>query len=532
MKLKAALKKFDFVKRLKLPEELWPKVIANLVVVSKGAKNKYVTPIGKKFDPIELLVDWEILYEQHEHKLNAPLREIEMQQQDKFGTRSEAAPWIERKPGLIASYQSQTDNFNPNFYHFDDGEADLAPLSKAETMLKVKHNTNSGMPFLTNKGKALRRTLDEYDELLDRKDPCVLFTRTSENGKTRNVWGYPFADIFYEMSFFVPFLNHMRKKWWQASVISPEEVDRRLTVMIKEAISSDRILYSVDFNAFDASCAWQTIVKAFDYIKRCFDPDFGEFLDEICVRFYTISIITPTGVLRGKHGVPSGSCFTNLIDSLIQAGTALTLDFINECEMMINGDDGVYMMHRENITQFEDNWKQARLNLGKDKVKIAPDWCTYCQRFYHIDYIKDDHIGGIYPLFRALNRLVWLENFVDLRKMRISSRDHFGIRTLTILEQCKYHPLFEIFVRFILEREKYALDVTEEGLASYTNSIRKGRYTPEEELNAPDGVNYAGIRNFESYKLVQKIIETEGYFDVVDLEALEGPLDEVYTLED
>lgn len=519
MRLKEALKKFDFVKRLKIPEKLYPTIVANLAAVLKGSDNKYITPLGKTHDPIELIVAWDEVFQANAHKLNAPLLDIEAEQRRKFGPRSRAKPWVERKPGLLASFHSQIDNFTPPFFKFEDGEHNLCPLSMTETLLKVRNNTSSGMPMLTSKGKATAHLMENFDELIDREDPCVLYTRTAESMKTRNVWGYPYADIFYEMMFFVPFLDHMRKKYWQASVISPDLVDVRLTEMILKAIESGRILYSVDFDGFDASVAWQTIICAFEYIKSCFDPKFEQFIDRICKRFYTIGIITPTGILRGKHGVPSGSCFTNLIDSIVQAATALTNDFIKECEMMINGDDGVYILSRENIPAFTATFIRARLNLGTSKSNIAENWCTYCQRFYHIDYIKDDLIGGIYPVYRALNRLVWLESFTNLRKMRISSRDHFGIRTLTILEQCKYHPLFEQLVRFILEREKFALNVSEDGLIAYAQGLAKGREMVEDELNFTENTSFVGIMNFESYKLVQKIISEEGYFDIVDFGA-------------
>jgi len=527
VKYKEAEKKFDFVKRLNLSDDkLKQKVFANLLGILKGSENKYITPLGKSADPIELLVDWTIIVNANKHKLNAPLLAIELEQRSKFGPRSQALPWVDRKPGLVRSFKNQIDDFNPPWYDFNDGKEDMAPLGVTETLEKVKRNTNSGLPRLTTKGKAIDNCIENFDDLLKRKDPCMLYTRTAESYKTRNVWGYPLADIFYEMMFFVPFLAHMREKFWQASIVSPELVDVRLTSIILTAIQCGKCLYSVDFKEFDASVSWQTIVRAFKYIKSTFDPLFHEPLDYICERFYTIGIVTPTGILRGKHGVPSGSCFTNLVDSLVQAATALSNDFIKECEMMVNGDDGVYIMFRDEIPKFEATFKQARLKLGKDKVHIADDWCTYCQRFYHIDYIKDGLIGGIYPTFRALNRLVWLEAFTDFNskvkpgEKRISSKDHFGIRTLTILEQCKYHPLFEDLVRFILEREKFALDISNEGITAYAQALSKGRISDEEDLNVPDGTNFVGIRSFESYKIVQKIISEEGYFDIVDLDAL------------
>lgn len=529
MKLKQALKKFDFLKRLKIGIKVTIKVISNLSLIIKGSDNKYMTPIAVDPSPIELLVAWDYVFEENKHKLNAQLLEMEQNQRNKFGPRSVMIPWADRKQSLLSSFSSQTPNFNPDFHHFNDAPGNLCPITESEVIMKIKVNTSAGFPYLTTKGKALKPKeegeipmLDNYDEILDRDDPCMLYTRTAESKKTRNVWGYPIAKIFYEMYFFFPFLDYMKTKFWQASIVSPVLVDTRITAMIKEAIRTGKVLYSVDFVAFDTSCSWQLIIKAFDVIKSCYAPCFGEFIDKICLWFYTIPIVTPTGILRGNHGVPSGSSFTNVIDSLIQAGSALTLDFIEECWMIINGDDGVYMMYSDRVGEFEQMWKKQRLNLGKDKVLISNVSCTFCQRLYHIDYIKDDFIGGVYPVYRALNRLIWLEKFTNLRKIGITSRDHFGIRTLTILEQCKYHPLFEELVRFVLHREKFALDVSKTGTVKYLQELTKGRELLD-QLNETHLVSSTGIKEFESYKLVQRIIAEEGYADIVDLEALAKP---------
>lgn len=539
MKLRAALKKFDFIDKIKIPGVNAVLVlISNLVLILKGIDKKHLTPFASSYPdksvppeliPLSILVDWDMVFEKNKHKLNAPLLEFDLNQRKSFGPRSVAVPWPERKQGLLSSFHCQVDNFTPVFYSLEDdcpGNLNRFPL--ADVLGKVRRGTSSGLPLLCKKGAAVDRTIDDFDALIARKDPAVLYTRTAERKKTRNVWGYPLADLLYESFFFFPFLNYMKTKFWQASLVSPELVDVRITAMILEAIRRGKYLYSVDFIGFDASCRWQLIVRAFDVVKGCFDERFHGFIDEICERFYTISIVTPTGILRGKHGVPSGSNFTNVIDSIIQAGTALSLKFISECWMLINGDDGLYMMYAEEIDEFEAVWKRNGLNLGTEKSLKSMNSATFCQRFYHIDYLEDGLIGGIYPTYRAINRLVWLEKFTNLKKIRMSSRDHFGIRALTILEQCKYHPLFEDLVRFVLEREKFALDVSEEGIVKYCEMLSKGRLDDFEDLNQSHLLPETGVKLFASYQMIQKIISEEGYSKNADQEAINNPDLDIY----
>lgn len=539
MKLAQALKKFDFVKRLKIPDlKAIPVLISNLTLILSGSEKKHLTPFATAFPPpglapelvpVSVLVAWDKVFKANSHKMNAPLLEFDLNQKKSFGPRSIAVPWPERKQGLLDSFHCQKEGFEPVFYPFKELPGFLCPISKAEVLSKVRRGTSAGLPFLCKKGKAIDKLMDDYDTYYNRQDFAVLYTRTAEKKKTRNVWGYPFADLIYESYFFFPFLNWMKTKFWQASLVSPKLVDERITAMIIEAIQNGKYLYSVDFIGFDASCRWQLIVKAFDVVKRSFDPLFHKFIDKICERFYTIGIVTPTGLLRGKHGVPSGSNFTNVIDSLIQAGTALSLPFIHECWMMINGDDGLYMMHEDEIPVFENVWKLNCLNLGKEKSLISKVSATFCQRFYHIDYLKDGLIGGIYSTYRAINRLVWLEKHTNLKKIRMTSRDHFGIRTLTILEQCKYHPLFEDLVRFVLEREKFVLDVSDQGIINYTEMLSKGRESDSDELNQSHLFTVTGVKQFESYKLIRKIIETEGLPEIADHEAIANPDLEIYS---
>lgn len=517
MKRKEALKKFGFVKRLKLPEQKMLDVVNHLVSLLKGSTNYYHSPLANNTPPNEILVDWDIIFDEKMHMLNSQLLDFELNQRKKFGPRSIQLPWVDRCQSILNSFKCQISNFNTDFFYtFPDHPVGILKAIRAgEVKSKIKLNTSSGLPSLTTKEKAANNLFENFDELLEREDPCMLYTRTAESSKTRNVWGYPFAALYFEMFFFFPLLDFMKTKYWMASVVSPDLVDIRMTEIIKDSALCGKTLYSVDFIQYDSSCRWQIIVKAFFVVKKLFAEMYHEFLDEICLRFYTIGIVTPQGIFRGKHGIPSGSNFTNVLGSLIQAGVALSNHFIFENKMLVCGDDGVYSMEPENVSKFEATWEHAGFNLGKDKCMISANCASFCQRFYHTDYEVNGLIGGIYPTYRAINRLIWLEKFTDLKKIGMSSKDYFGMRTLTILEQCKYHPLFEDLVRFVLEREKYALNVSEAGTAKYIENLAKGRQGIE-ELNEAHLISPRGVRDFASYQMIQKIIESEGYFDIVD----------------
>lgn len=507
MKLKEALKKFSFLKKLDLTEKVLLSAANQLIKTKEGDSEVFKTPLAKLCDPIEVLVDWDEIFNANKHKMNTILLDLERSNRSKFGPRSIAVPWAERSQSLKESFTNQDDSHIPKFYQLH-GEADLCAISIEEAAGKMKANTSAGFPFLQKKGKVIKTLLENFDYYLDREDPCALYTRTTEKKKTRNVWGYPFADTLFEMQFYAPLLVQQKKKSYRSALVSPDRVAESITDLILKARSSSRIIYSVDFTAFDASVKYQYIIKAFEYFSRCFAPQFESLIRFVGERFYTIPICTPVAVFRGKHGVPSGSTFTNEVDSVVQIGIALTNKFIKEHECQVQGDDGVYIMAPEDIMQFEQSFLYAGLKLNLEKSCKSSDYAMYCQNLFHIDYIVDGTIHGIYPTYRAINRILFQERFVNFSKAGIKGKDYYGIRCLSILENCKHHPLFEELVRFILKREKFSLDVSDDGLTRYCNALNLN-YDTAINLNHQYGSNILGIRDFAAYKMVIKILSEE-----------------------
>lgn len=513
MKLKDALKKFNFLKRIvEIHDTVLCKIATSLANTLKGNENVITTYFASKNAPITVLHEWDEVFNANKHKVNAELLAIENANRRKVGPRSIQVPYAERRNAVLSTYRNQDEQHVARI-NLPEGPGNLEPLSIDEAKLKIKNSSNSGLPYLEKKGKVVDKTIANFDYLIKRKDQCMLFTRTTENKKTRNVWGFPFADTLLEMVYYFPLLAYQRTLFWRAALISPDAVAANITIIIDEAIALGKLLYSVDFAAFDASVKYQYIIKVFDYIKSCFHKVFRGLLDYICERFYTIGLITPTGLLRGKHGVPSGSTFTNEVDSILQFGIAMTCSFIKAKACMIQGDDGVYSMFKEDIPEFEAAFEYAGLKLEKSKSMIAKNCVVFCQNLYHPDYRDSNgRINGVYSTYRALNRLMFQERFVDFSKHGIKSRDYYGIRTLSILENCKYSPLFEELVRFVLTKESITLDISNDTLTRYCTYLKIVDQTST-SLNHQYGTQVMGIREFASYKMAVKIMAEEEFVE-------------------
>jgi len=508
VKLAQALKKFPFLKRLSIPDKTLQRMAIQLACTSKGNEQKCATPLAENAGTIELLFEWNQIFNRHLDKMNEPLLELERANAAKFGPRSISVPWSQRIAGMNLTFDSQDPNHVPKFTYVP-GDNELVPVSLKQAFFELKLNTSAGLPYLKKKGKVKDELFADFNNVLKRKDPCVLYTRTTEMKKTRNVWGYPIADTVFEMMYYIPLLAYQKSKWNRAALISPDCTAQRITDMIINAMSSDRVLYSVDFAAYDASIKYQYIIKAFDYIKSLFCTDFAPFIDYICERMYTIGIVTPTGLRDGKHGVPSGSTFTNEVDSIVQFGIASLCSFIHEFECQIQGDDGVYMMSKEVIEQFEAVFKYAGLKLEKSKSIIAENYVIFCQNLYHIDYINDNNfIGGIYPTYRALNRILFQERHVCFKKEGIDGSNYYSARCITILENCKHHPLHEELVRFVLSKDQYRLDISDDMLAKYCTLLNRNKTTVT-NLNHQYGTMVEGIKGFKTYEIIKKVLAEE-----------------------
>ena len=100
-------------------------------------------------------------------------------------------------------------------------------------------------------------------------------------------------------------------------------------------------------------------------------------------------------------------------------------------------------------------------------------------------------------------RIVYQERFNDFSEDKISGKDYYAIRTLSILENCKHHPLFRELVKYVVKLDKFDLDVSDQGISAYVRMREKqdGKDVRFTEYKRGDGL---GIKSFESYKLARE----------------------------
>ena len=188
--------------------------------------------------------------------------------------------------------------------------------------------------------------------------------------KTRLVHMIDIYQVYGETKFARPIQEAMAKMPWYAGGKADNVIDACMRDMRKYG----GYWLSIDYSKYDQSIPGWLIYEAFDVIRAAFDDeDFDDELFRICVNDFIHKVFMDgKGRLIEAHkGVPSGSMFTQIIDSIVNrlmVSTYLNTLNLRWYNMIIMGDDNViftperinkaqlasYLKHNFDITVNED----------------------------------------------------------------------------------------------------------------------------------------------------------------------------------
>lgn len=291
--------------------------------------------------------------------------------------------------------------------------------------------TNFGSKKIDSQVRALERGLQTLrGDLLP--EPCIAFKRTQFNEKTRLVWGYPYSMTCIEGLVAKPLLDQFKGG---SSPMSFAMTSGALGCKLRVAAYHKEWAYSLDMSQYDASLSAQLIHIAFKILRTWFDPHEIEPVSGLTVKqifdrvenyFIHTPIVMPDGNLyRGKdHGVPSGSYFTQLVDSVcnvIIAG-AVSERFhlhVDKDEMFVLGDDLLM-------------WSNRRVDLDKIAYYVRNDFAVRMHgseksQIYHYDepvhYLGRDWDNGLgdLPIQDIIARMVYPESYRKYPEDRLAA---------------------------------------------------------------------------------------------------------------
>jgi hypothetical protein len=225
--------------------------------------------------------------------------------------------------------------------------------------------------------------------------PDVAFTRTQlcqikVKRKVRNVWGEAFHYVLLEGLFADPLIRYF------ASIDSFYFIGRdpllSVPLLIEGILHEKDYIYMFDWSGFDASVQEWEIRTAFDLMESMLvfpssvEHQVWRFIVEL---FIYRKIAAPTGTLYLKTlGIPSGSCFTNIIGSIVNYIRIQYLFYRltgNFALVYTHGDDSLagvdanYYIPFENFEPIclEHNWT---FNLKKSSVSNTAEGASFLSR--------------------------------------------------------------------------------------------------------------------------------------------------------
>lgn len=203
------------------------------------------------------------------------------------------------------------------------GVSGLNILTDKDVATKALHGEKSaGLPSLGKKKDNLVYAFDREQQIrlgVKAPNPCIAYKRTQQGNKTRLVWGYPLEMTIMEARFARPLIERfLAMRTPMAFGMTKLELGAKLHRYVEQGKGTQVCL---DYSKFDSTIPRTLIKEAFRVLATWFsDEELAEYGWDIIVKYFiTTPIVMPDGHLyTGKnHGVPSGSYFTQMIDSIV-----------------------------------------------------------------------------------------------------------------------------------------------------------------------------------------------------------------------
>nr|UAW00650.1 MAG: RNA-dependent RNA polymerase [Porcine picobirnavirus] len=401
------------------------------------------------------------------------------------------------------------------------------------TINDMKKSTNSGLPAFTKRSSFLEKYsfsgpelspdgLDLWYETKNLKTrertmwegAAVLGWRGQEGGrevddvKQRVVWMFPVQVNIAELQAYQPLIQSAQRGLLVPAWVSMEEVDRRITQMF-DTKGPDDLVVCTDFSKFDQHFNSDMQNAARYILQHLFTKSehFAGWIDEVFPIKYMIPLMYDWNKVRhGLHGMGSGSGGTNADETLthraLQHEAAISAGVSLNPNSQCLGDDGVLTYPGITVEDVVQVYSSHGQEMNVDKQYASKHDCTYLRRWHHTDYRINGVCVGVYSTYRALGRLAEQERYYD---PDVWGPKMVALRQLSILENCKYHPLREEFADYCMKGDKFRLGLDIPGFFENLEAeARKATeympdflgYTKSLQAERKDGQMQTGISNW------------------------------------
>lgn len=407
------------------------------------------------------------------------ISDFDLSKVDKFGPQGGAAPLKDR-----------LGSFNEYFEHLDSpkiikssiwqkakkraikelgfNESGVPLTLKAVTERGIgedKYNTNSGYPLYIKRksGAAIDNAIAVGFNSISEKYPCTLGSRATM-GKTgkdaRNIFMASMAVNVCGQCYQMPLQDYIRSKHvvffipWEGWSKVQNEISAKWDSGLK---------FGADYTKMDQHFNLHHALEVYDVIKHYFKKAYWEQLKSSIAYVFSVPILTNLGYVDQEHAMPSGSEWTNFLETMwnyiftIYLEEKYHLDF--QSKMGI-GDDQLWIIAGK-WTEKQVQWiidtviaefELAGLPGNPEKQEVSMTKTGFLQRFCCSDWNGLDgktRAAGVYSLVRNVTSEVYPERYHNDKHW---DKHMFALRCIMIAENCNQHPLFQWYVKDFLAK--------------------------------------------------------------------------------
>lgn len=444
--------------------------------VEEGVDEDYRTPLFNGRPREDVLNEWQPTLERKLAGMEG-LLEFENTLREKVGPLSFMKPLEERIPDIEAYYsdihlQSKPISLDAIDALIKDWRSirGLRLRSQSTTWDNMKKSTSSGSPFFTKRSNVIDKTMPcekAGDWILypaNRKyKPCaILGWRGQEGGlepddvKQRVIWMFPMGYNLLELAFYQPLIKGCQQFNLVPAWNGNDAVDEEVTALF-DTKGKDDVIIATDFTKFDHHFNSDMQKCAMSVEKALGAPQ--EWLDNVCASKFSIPLLTKMDEMwYGEHGMPSGSGGTNADETLshrcLQLEAAITSHAELNRHSMCLGDDGLLSYPGIDLDHVLDTYTSHGMEMNESKQFVSKTEAEYLRRWYSTEYRINGISRGVYSTYRALGKLMGQERFYD---PKLWGPEMVVMRSLSIIENCKWHPAKEEFLEFCVKGDKYRL---------------------------------------------------------------------------
>lgn len=307
----------------------------------------------------------------------------------------------------------------------------IDPISIGDSyqlLLSNKGDKNAGLPTLGRK--------QDDEHMLERAiacakgkcpPPAVWSHRGKNTEDARLTWMFPSEWHVCEGAFFFPLQEKFKRN---VPIYAAENaVNRR--ALINEIVASGKFSskLAMDYSGFDASIGSQLIGISFGLLREHLQLDAKQekLWNRVATYFATCPFVDQYGYLiKGrKGGVPSGSMFTQMIDTIVNAIVVEYIFATDDSDLKIKyfvyGDDSLIFTDFT-VEELSDSLAYVKRQAGRLGITVnlkKTHICSPCEKTIFLGHY--DLTSGR-PVDEVLSRLIYPERPFEMTAANLATR--------------------------------------------------------------------------------------------------------------